>query len=187
MHTRQLLLDKAQWLFGWMSLGELSFLAKIASILEPSSTIFEIGCLCGRSSRVLADNSPKDAKIYCIDPWDYKIYTETTQYFIVNEVTYVDFCINLNDHIESGKVIPIKSKWEDFEPPEKADFIFIDGNHSINAVEHDIKKAMKYIKQGGIIAGHDYTNFGGVNSTVNKLIPKDEIGVEESIWWTRKS
>jgi predicted O-methyltransferase YrrM len=80
----------------------------------------------------------------------------------------------------------MRVKWEDFNPSEKADFIFIDGNHTYEAVKHDIQKAIECIKPDGIIAGHDYQNFEGVYKAVNECFQKTNIHVKETIWWTQK-
>lgn len=189
MTTRQLLLDRAKWLMGWMSIGELSFLAEIASELPENSIIYEIGSFCGRSTRAIADNAPEKCKIYCIDPWDYKIdqwdfYGNPLEPIIVDGFTHEQFCINLNDHIYSSKVRPVRHKWSDFTPNVDADFIFIDGNHEYEEIKHDIQKALKYVKPNGIIAGHDYPNFGGVRRAVDECFQKIE--VRETIWCIRE-
>lgn len=185
MRTGQLLLDRAIWVIGWMSLEELSFLAEIASELRDGSIVYEIGSLCGRSTRAIADNSPEDCKIYCVDPWNFKVFTEDNKYIQINRNTYNQFCINLYDHIASNKVIPTMMKWENFIPLQKADLIFIDGNHEYEAAKYDIKKAFNYTKRDGIIAGHDY-NFETVNLAIKEALPNNEIHVRETIWWTRK-
>lgn len=182
----QLLLDKSRWIMGWMSIEELSFLSEVSSELKDSSIVYEIGSFCGKSSRAIADNSPSGCKVYCIDPWDFEIpsYDSNGGLFEVIKIdnsTYEQFCLNLHDHIESNKVIPIKKRWEDFNPDEKADFIFIDGNHTYEAVRHDILKALQYINTGGIIAGHDYPNFDGVRMAVNEFFP-NTFKVTGTIW-----
>lgn len=189
---RQLLLDRAKWTMGWMLTEELSFLAEIAQGLKSNSIVFEIGSFCGKSARVIADNAPEGCKIYCIDPWDFQIplYDQSgnlTEVMIVDGATYHQFCLNLSDHIQSGKVIPVRMKWSGFSSDIKADFIFIDGDHTYEAANHDIRKAKDYIRADGIIAGHDYQNFEGVLKAVNEHFQKDAFGVKESIWWTRKS
>lgn len=186
MITGQLLIDEAQKIDGWMSIGELSFLAKKSSELKPNSTIFEIGSFCGRSARALADNSPNDCKIYCIDCWDCLINFNNGVAIRVNETVFDIFCINLSSHILTGKILPIIRKYQDYSPNEKADFIFIDGNHEYDYVMHDIRKSLNYIKDDGIIAGHDY-QFDSVKLAVNSFFKKDEIRVEETIWWIQKS
>ena len=168
-----------------MSTEELSFLAKTASELKDDSIVFEIGSFCGRSARALADNSPRNCKIYCIDPWEYMIYGYDMVPYKVDESTFGQFFTNLHDHIESSKVTPVMMKWEEYIPHAQADLIFIDGDHSYKSVKHDIVKALGYIKPGGMISGHDYQNFDGVQKAVNERF--SEVNVEESIWWTRKS
>lgn len=168
-----------------MSVEELSFLAEVSSNLKDDSIVYEIGSLCGRSSRAIADNSPEKCTIYCIDPWDF-IIPAWNELIVIDQATFMQFCVNLHDHMTSFKVIPIRMKWEDFTPSVKADFIFIDGNHTYDAVRHDVMKALKYIKDDGIIAGHDYTNFDGVHRVVNELFSKSDIHVKDTIWWTKK-
>lgn len=185
MITKQLFLDKAQWIMGWMSMEELSLLAEISNELKDNSIIYEIGSFCGRSARVLADNAPNDCKIYCIDPWEFKIPTVDGKSILIDKTTYNHFCFNLNDHITSTKIIPIISKWEDYTPLEKADFIFIDGNHTYEATKCDILKALTYINHDGIIAGHDYDTFESVNRAVNEFF-LGNIRVKDTIWYTKK-
>ncbi len=192
MPTRQLLLDKAQWISGWMSMKELSFLAEISNELKNNSIIYEIGSYCGRSTRSIADNSLDSCKIYCVDPWDFRIPTydangNIAEMMIIDTITYQQFCLNLGDHIKSSKVISVRMKWEDFILTKEADFIFIDGNHTYEAVKHDILKAIKYAKSGGIIAGHDYKIFDGVDMAVDECFQKSKFWVRETIWWTKKS
>jgi len=52
--------------------------------------------------------------------------------------------------------------------PNDLDFIYLDGHHEYNFVIHEITKALKKIKAGGIIAGHDYDQ-SGVNLAVQTL------------------
>jgi predicted O-methyltransferase YrrM len=168
-----------------MTWGELSFLAELANNLPENSIVIEIGTLCGRSTRAMADNAPNDCIIHCVDPWDYKIPLEDGGYIQVDKYTYAQFCMNLYDHIYANKVIPHISRWQDFNLPIKADLIFIDGDHTYDAVKCDIAKALDYIKPGGIITGHDY-QFPTVRQAVDETFPGNKISTKETIWLTRK-
>lgn len=180
----QLLLDEAAKLPGWMSLGELSFLAEFSKGLVDDSIIYEVGSFYGRSSRVIADNSPKKSKVYCIDPWNTMIPAIDGS-VVVDEVIYQKFCSNLHDHIQSGKLIPIKMRWEDFTPDKKANFIFIDGDHSYDSAKHDISKALEYADpNNSIIVGHDY-DWDDVHKAVNESFGAINVHMNETIWWTR--
>lgn len=62
---------------------------------------------------------------------------------------------------EAGIEIIEGVSWESLEsfPDNSFDYIYIDADHSYEAVSKDIKVAHKKIKSGGIIQCNDYTNF----------------------------
>lgn len=51
-------------------------------------------------------------------------------------------------------------------PPTYYDFIFIDGNHARDYVLADIDYAIRYVRPGGIIAGHDW-DLPGVGQAIS--------------------
>lgn len=166
-----------------MSERELSFLAETASLLKPKSTIIEIGSFIGKSARALADNSPSDCTIHCVDPWNYKILWSDRRIQVVDQTNFGMFYCNLGDHIKNKKVIPHIMTWNEFNADNiQADFIFIDGDHTTESVIFDIDKALLHIKPGGMIAGHDY-NWESVQLAVDQFFPK--IQLEDSIWAIR--
>jgi predicted O-methyltransferase YrrM len=91
------------------------------------------------------------------------------------------------DSLEAAKLIPDKS----------LDIIFIDADHSFLGVNNDIKAWLPKVREGGILAGHDYNHsqFPGVTNAVNEcfmkgIIPafeliKDDKGEtpEVKCWW----
>lgn len=172
----QLFLDKALKIQGWMSEEELSFLAEVAGTAK---SIIEIGSYRGRSARVLADNSPDDCKIHCVDPWNYNIFWNTGNIQTVDHNDFGVFYMNLADHIKSGKVQFHCLSWSDYFPIFEADFIFIDGDHTYDAATFDIGKALLHIKKDGVIAGHDY-NWDSVKRAVDQYFP--EVNVRDTIW-----
>jgi hypothetical protein len=61
------------------------------------------------------------------------------------------------------------------------DYVFIDGEHSYEAVKEDIAYWLPKVKEGGWIGGHDYANkvrFAGVSKAVNEAFGKS---VEEDV------
>lgn len=172
-------LDIAKNIQGWMSDGELHFLAETAA---KSSGILEIGSYMGRSTRAIADNSSKYAIIDCVDPWDFHISGAIS----VTMQTYSLFRNNLHEHLNSGKVKPHRMTFEKFDPDYKYDFIFIDGDHHEKNVRHDIKKALEYLNPRGTLAGHDYHPiWPDVIKVVDEFFPNKN--VVETIWWIQKS
>lgn len=187
----ELAIDRAEGIMGWMSRPELLFLADTASRCE---LIYEIGSFMGRSTRALADNT--DGIVVCIDPWDGANYqgNEKDVVFTVDDSIYNIFYCNLADHIKSGKVIPVASKWSNYYwldhrrvPPKAPNFIFIDGDHRYTSVVQDIYKAIKHLMfPGSILAGHDYTpGWPGVMKAVNESFPSLKINVVDTIWWVK--
>jgi len=174
--AEELKLEKAYSILGWMSVGELKLLATIA---QKCKSIIEIGSYCGKSTRALCDNAPANCKIYTVDPWDYYFNASMR----VDNNSFNQFYINLYDHIKSGKLLINRLKWEDYEPKELVDFIFIDGDHTYESVRHDIDKALLHVKQNGIIAGHDYNvpAFPGVKQAVDETF--ESVDLLETIWY----
>lgn len=60
------------------------------------------------------------------------------------------------------------------------DFIYIDADHSYQAVQQDLKNALNAIKQGGYICGHDYygPDFVGTVKAVNEFSADHNLGFE---------
>lgn len=168
---------------GWMMDSELEWLAKTAA---DKKIIVEFGSHCGKSTRAIADNSPNDARIYAVDPWsgEYKD-TENNQWDVLGGSRFLDFQRNLFHHINAGRVIPVKKFSTDFQlENEKADFVFIDGDHRYEAVIDDIINSMRWLSPNGIISGHDYghESWPGVKQAVDEFFP-GVVNVHGTIWW----
>jgi predicted O-methyltransferase YrrM len=55
---------------------------------------------------------------------------------------------------------------------ESLDAVFIDADHSYEAVKLDIQNWMPKVRRGGILAGHDYVpSWPGVVRAVDELLP----------------
>lgn len=175
------MITKAQVIEGWMSDTELNWLANAA---KNAKVIIEFGCYLGRSTRALADNCP--GVVYAVDPWNGVYHNnDNTIAKWLNTNVFDVFCYNLDDHIKSGKVIPIKDFSWAFHEPVKADLIFIDGDHRYEEVKIDITIATRFINPDGIIAGHDYSHgtWPGVKQAVDEML--GNVSHCDSIWWTR--
>lgn len=180
MIASQVNIARALEIDGWMSERELTWLANAAMDCK---IIIEFGSFMGRSTRSLADNSPNDCKIYAVDPWTGfypKVIPPISTYVLPN------FIENLKEHVDSGKVTPCRMYSDTFTISQKADMVFIDGDHSREGVISDIVKAISILKPNGMLCGHDYnhTHWPDTAQAVNELL--GEVGVEDTIWFTRK-
>lgn len=163
---------------GWMNEDELKFLANTA---RSSELIIEFGCYKGRSTRALADNT--NGQVLAVDPWNGTYIADNGSKHGIDTNVYEYFKKNLQDKIDDGTVIPIKTFSHDFYTSRIPDFVFIDGDHRYASVLGDIGLAMELMKKGGILAGHDYTHgdWPGVKKAVDQIFPK--INLVDSIWW----
>jgi predicted O-methyltransferase YrrM len=181
--------SRARAIKGWMSEEELCWLATQALYAR---TIVEVGSFRGRSARALADHT--DGVVWCIDPWD-GIYLrdDGAVHTKINTAVYPEFCANLRDHIDSGRVVPVKAKSLDLDTLELlladlgdgADLVFLDGDHRRHIVTNEIVTYRSLVKPGGILAGHDYTHsdWPGVKEAVDAIFP--QVNLCGSIWWVR--
>lgn len=178
------MIRKALQIHGWMTENELKWLANRAN---ETKTIIEVGCYEGRSTRALADNT--SGIIHAVDPWNGK------QQYYGGEIhqngdntTYSKFHCNLADHINSGRVKIHRQNFHEFSLPlgEYADLVFIDAIHEYNALIYDCARANAMLAQGGIIAGHDYSDsyWPEVKKFVDEFYPDKQ--VEDTIWWIQK-
>lgn len=171
---------------GWMSLGELRFLAKHAS---ESKLIVEAGCFKGRSTRAMADNT--NGVIHAIDPWDGRYeglgHPRDDAHRILQldpDGVRKDFYNNLLDYIASGKVIPHTGYFHHFWV-KSPNMIFIDANHDYVTIHRDICHALFLLQEGGFLCGHDYRGeWPDVIRAVDEIFGLG-IDVEESIWWIK--
>jgi len=131
--------DLAKWLYG------LDFKVGV-----------EVGVASGEYSRVLLDTNPQ-MELYGVDPWvpypgyhDYQ--KESTFEKMYQETLKVTEGFDNYHIIKKFSVDAVK----DFKDGS-VDFIYLDGNHSGEAVKEDIETWMPKMKKGGIMSGHDFT------------------------------
>ena len=193
--TTEIDISKAQSITGWMGDTELSWLAMQAKF---QSVIVEIGSYVGRSTRALADNTP--GVVYAVDNWfgpeagsNSKPHPngqggssgipwsdEDRQNLII------EFRSNLADHIATGKVIVCQCDHADAGRIDvNPTMVFIDGSHTLEAVERDINIWWNKLLPGGILCGHD-GNQWPVITPVRETFPDVKLVSDTTIWVVRK-
>jgi hypothetical protein len=65
-------------------------------------------------------------------------------------------------------------------------FCFIDGDHRYESVMQDLKAWWPKIRQGGMLAGHDWTNYESVQAAVTGFFGASSIQLQRSSWIVRK-
>jgi predicted O-methyltransferase YrrM len=168
---------------------ESAVLWELVSILPPKLVMVDIGTGAGRTAAVLADAS-KESTIYTVD--DYSgcvLYARHLGEYGLEVakgnlqrlgLTNVEFLVGKSSEVVTSFNLAI-------------DFLFLDGGHSYKTVCKDIETWGSKVKNGGIIAGHDFDpncsdGRNVIKAIFDKLLidPNENLHVKERIWWTEK-
>jgi MMP 1-O-methyltransferase len=144
---------------GWLTEYEAYGLYSIARKIKNDGIIVEIGSWKGKSTYCLARGSKK-AKVYAIDPFNgegepgsKEIYEQTKgENPLIEQFTFTMRKLGVLHNITP--LIGFSNQFvNNFN---EIDFLFIDGDHSIEGCDYDYKSFSPLVKVGGYIAFHDY-------------------------------
>lgn len=127
-------------------------------------TIIEVGCWMGESTIFMAKHLPEGGKVYAIDSWIgypreiYQITLDVYERFLSNVIH-----AKMTERIIPIRMTSVSASHVFAQYQEKADMVYIDGDHSYYSVYTDIVNWSAYLKEGGILCGnlfsrHDETN-----------------------------
>lgn len=174
---------------GWFNMEQ-----EYLELLEqcPEGGIFvELGCFKGKSTSFIVTeivNKGKAVKYYTVDSFeghtDSNDNKEVEAYKGISDIE-IDFDRNTK-HLD-GKFQKIKSLSHEsanlFED-NSVDICFIDAGHSYEAVKKDIESWLPKMKKGGVISGHDYNAWQGVNKAVNELLGTPD-KIQNDCWFKK--
>ena len=144
---------------GWLTSAEAMGLFQIAEILPKNSTVLEIGSWKGKSTWCISQGLKKGT-IHCIDPFNAageegskEIYEKTKG----NNSLLEQFQNNMKGISKKVKITTHKGYSSDFvDTILNIDFLFIDGDHSVEGCRFDYENFENEVKVGGFLAFHDY-------------------------------
>lgn len=144
---------------GWLTEAEAMGLHDVAALLAPGSNVLEIGSWKGKSTWCIA-HGLKKGTIHCIDPFNAageegskEVYEKTK-----GEISLLQqFKNNLQAAPRTAVLEILKGYSSDYVGRVKnIDFLFIDGDHSIEGCRFDFENYAPAVKVGGFVAFHDY-------------------------------
>lgn len=138
--------------------------------------IAEIGCYSGESGLIF-NQLLKPTTFYLIDKWG------ITDKYKEEEISEAE---KMFDCLQIGTKIKTHSRNEKVKEiiNHKLDFIYIDASHHYVDVKADILFYLPLLKEGGVIAGHDYLDkFRGVVTAVNEIFKGKEIKIYKDTSW----
>jgi len=173
-------------------------LYSIARKLPIGSIVVEIGSWQGKSTYCLSKGL-KSGKLYAIDPFNKDAGADVeTQKDYNNKVTQNSLLTSFEKNMIDLKVfqkIIVKNGYsynfhDDFD---EIDFLFIDGDHSIDGCKLDYNLYAHKIKKGGYIALHDYYPDRldlGPTYVINEMVLKSDdftfYKIFDSLWVGKK-
>jgi predicted O-methyltransferase YrrM len=146
----------------------------------------EVGTWLGKSAAFMAQaikDSGKSIKFYCVDTFKGTEGVVGT-YDVAN--VYEKWLANMQACEVAEHVRPLRMTSEQASriPEDKSlAFVFIDADHSYEAVCNDIRCWLPKVKPGGVIAGHDFHE-EDVNRAVTDSLPQ-AVARPPASWWHR--
>lgn len=153
-----------------------------------NANFVEIGAWKGKSACYMGERLKDTGKNICYTVVDnFKGSPTETIHLqdaeIINRTLYRTFLNNINPLKDYIKVIKGNSEevYKMFDDNSLM-LLFIDGNHTYEALKQDIKLWLPKIKKGGVIAGHDY-DLESVKRAVDEAFPDRKIWDKVNVWY----
>lgn len=161
---------------------ERLLLYKLALSLKENSRIVEIGSYLGASSSFLACAAKeKNHTVSCVDTWRNEGMSEGYR------DTFDEFCKNIEPLKDYVRILRGKSADMAKIFNEEIDLLFIDGDHSYEAVKADVVNWVTKVKDSGIVIFHDISWTEGVKRVVNEYIKPIQMEghIVDNTYWAR--
>lgn len=164
--------------------GSMNVYIDLARDLPDNSTIVEVGSFYGGSVVALAAATlDKNLRITSVESFTGNLNNTvdglplpSVEEYVKNVKTKWPY-LNVNTVALPGQIAA--KNYAD----ESLDMVFIDGDHSTEAVKRDIALWWPKVKKCGILAGDDYT-WGSVAAAVSAMLPAAHN--KNSVWWAEK-
>ncbi len=156
------MIEKALTIDGWMTESELAFLYAIGSKMPEGAQVAEIGSWKGRSTVAICEALQKrGGKLFCVDTFagDPCIATLKLSVDLENDEVYTNFLHNTQEYDFLKVVRATSAQGVTQFADGSLDWVFIDADHSFEAVSADVAAWYPKVKPGGILSGHDYGYF----------------------------
>jgi hypothetical protein len=125
--------------------------------------------------------------LYLIDPWNNFIDLDSSE--IIGEIQYITTQQRLKGYGNKRLIKKTSLEASSLFNNDELDFVYIDADHSYDAICQDLKIWYTKIKKGGVLAGHDYhENMVGVVMAVNEFCENNKLQLmfAQTDWWIVK-
>jgi hypothetical protein len=120
--------------------------------------VVEVGSWVGASSLAIAEMLDDDDVLWCVDTWEGTSLNDPTGVVAKHygsDALFQTWAKNTKDH---PNCMPVRATSQDAAARWSlpVDIIYIDGDHSYEAVKADIEAWSKHLVPDGVISGHDW-------------------------------
>jgi len=168
-------------LFPQVDLNALHYIAsELYFRLGRELRIVEVGSFTGTSALALVNYAET---LWCVDTWAGGTDPEDRINSLYREhgnnivLAFADNVLHVADRIRPQRMTSLEAAG--LHSPQSLDLVFLDGDHSYEAVKADIAVWQMKIAPGGVLCGHDYDVFEGVTRAANELGPERILG---NVW-----
>lgn len=174
---------------GWFTDLDVFTYSNLIKKIKNKGTLVELGCFKGKSLCSIAEHIlKKQINVFAIDTFEGTKNEEAHKGVVKEDVlnsflkNIKDFKIDKNVTIFEDTTLGAASKFANFK---FIDLLFIDADHSTEAVIQDFNTYFPRVKDNGIIAGHDFT-WESIRNALEDLNILHSVNKEGNIWWIEK-
>jgi hypothetical protein len=172
---------------GWFNM-EKQYLELLDA--TPEGGVFvELGCYKGKSTSFIGveiHKRKRDINFIAIDSFQGATNsTDVNEIKAYEGISEIEESYTYNVSLIGNKIKTIVSLTDEaaqYFEDGSVDVIFVDGGHSYEVVKADILAWLPKMKKGGIMAGHDFNAWEGVNKAVTEIFGTPH-KVENDCWF----
>ena len=172
---------------GWFNM-EQQYLELLDATPE-GGTFVELGCYKGKSTSFIGveiHKRKRDINFFAVDSFQGATNsTDANEIKAYEGISEIEESYTYNVSLIGNKIKTIVSLTDEaaqYFEDGSVDVVFVDGGHSYEVVKADILAWLPKMKKGGIMAGHDYNAWQGVNKAVTEIFGTPH-KVENDCWF----
>jgi predicted O-methyltransferase YrrM len=172
---------------GWFNM-ETQYLELLNATPE-GGTFVELGCYKGKSTSFIGveiHKQKRDIEFIAIDSFEGATNsTDENEVKAYEGISEIEESYNYNIAPIGNKIktiVSLSHEASKYFEDKSVDVLFVDAGHSREAVMNDIEAWLPKMKPNGIMAGHDYTAWEGVNKAVTEVFGTPH-KVENDCWF----
>jgi GR25 family glycosyltransferase involved in LPS biosynthesis/predicted O-methyltransferase YrrM len=174
---------------GWFDAPQSNIYAEMVKSAKDGAHFVEIGAWKGKSTSFMAveiKNSGKKIKFDVVDTFKGSPEHQNLP-CIINDTLYQEYLSNIEPVKKYvNTIVGDSSNIAGMYADDSLDFVFIDGDHTLEGVRRDIMAWFDKVKPGGYLCGNDVFQKGhdGVHQAIMQLL--DNVDIYQNNWIYKK-